>query len=826
MGSGDTHIQTETRDASNRDGWSAWAYGHHKDELQARVRLLYHSDLNRVGALSMPGAVGPRWITFGRNVPPFGGLGGATLPLADPHVSREQLRIRFLADRRRFEVEPAPGARRQLGLVDLDHAGSDTPVMTPITGPTIVDPGAVVAIGDRVLLGLELSRVHAPDDDRMGLVGESEPMWALRDEIRSVARFGGSALVIGPTGAGKELVARAIHQASPRAAGPFVAVNCAALPETLVEAVLFGHKKGAFTGADAEGKGLFRAAEGGTLFLDELGELPIAVQPKLLRVLQDGVVVPVGAHEGRHIDVRVVAATHRDLDAQVRDGGLREDLYHRMSAHVLHVPSLSARRMDVPELVVHMLRRHVDEHRELAWLWDSGRTWKPGMPIGFMADLIRRAWSGNVRELQNYVERTARMNLQPGAFQAPDAPAASALTTGEVAPVSADAPTTTPPPAGGDAAASAPVPDALLRAASETLGLAQKTVLKLLPAEALAALAAEVDGAKDQVRAKKLRAAAAEALLRLLEAHDFNQSGVAATLGTSRTTLIKLMDDLGLPRATDSDGRRDRARARQGRRGPRRHREAPPRLPERAEEAPHAPEPEGPGLSAAPQVSTKRNPNRARSEPPFTAARGGSGGRRSARRRVVEAAAPASSASRLRRDAPGAVRIAFADAPATYGVAYSYSDGSGSTRYASSGAVPTSTLPSQTSVPSGFTSSTTPMKLNATSVLPLESRVALPRTDVKMGGLWRYSQTSVAVPAFVSIAYSAARLSGGVCRTPLSIIRRLPFGKRCASCWPVKDVSGSLSTFIVDCLPPICQSTSPVPASTFTTASRLRSDTM
>src|SRR5262249_37039694 len=211
-----------------------------------------------------------------------------------------------------------------------------------------------------------------------------------RDEIRSVAQFGGSALVIGPTGSGKELVARALHRESSRAAGPFVPVNCGALPEALVESTLFGHKKGAFTGADSDGKGLFRAADGGTLFLDELGELPLAVQPKLLRVLQDGVVTPVGAHDGRGVDVRVIGATHRDLAAEVHAGRLREDLYHRMAAHLVRVPSLAERRLDVPELLVHLLRGLSVEHGALTWLWERGRAWEATLPIGFVADLMRR----------------------------------------------------------------------------------------------------------------------------------------------------------------------------------------------------------------------------------------------------------------------------------------------------------------------------------------------------------------------------------------------------------------------------------------------------
>jgi DNA-binding NtrC family response regulator len=529
-------VNSETQDASNRDGWSAWMRGKPADLRAPRLRLLYHVDLDRIGTLSMPGAIAARWFTIGRHDPPFGGVGGATLSLDDPQVSRAQLRVRWLADALCFEVEPVAGARRPISVVDLDRGAAATPITAPIQLP----PGAAIAIGDRVLLGLELARVHPSDADRIGLVGESEIMWALRDEIRGVAQFGRAALIHGPTGAGKELVARALHRESPRAAGPFVPVNCAALPETLVEAALFGRKKGAFTGADTDEKGLFRAAEGGTLFLDELGELPLAVQPKLLRVLQDGVVVPVGATEGRRADVRVVAATHRDLEAQVRAGGLREDLYHRMAAHVLEVPSLADRRFDIPELFVHLLRRLRAEHPSLAWLWDGARTWKPAVPIGFVADLLRRPWSGNVRELENLVERTARLNLSAGPFRAPDAPAS-------IPPPIVEAPVS------GPASAERIVPDALLRAAGEALALAHKTVLKLLTPEALLALGAETEREQldDAARAARIRARAAEALLSLLEAREFNQSSVAADLGTSRTTLIKLMDDLALPRATD-----------------------------------------------------------------------------------------------------------------------------------------------------------------------------------------------------------------------------------------------------------------------------------
>jgi two-component system nitrogen regulation response regulator GlnG len=190
----------------------------------------------------------------------------------------------------------------------------------------------------------------------------------------------------------------------------------------------------------------------------------------------------------------------------------------------------------VPQLFVHVLGRLRAQHPSLEWLWESGAAWQPAVPIGFVAELMARPWTGNVRELENVAERTARLNLAPGPFRAPD-----------------------PPVSGAPAPIAPTAPDALVREACEALGLARKTVVKLLPADALVALGERAGDA--EARRDGLRAGAGEALLRLLEARDFNQSVVAAELGTSRTTLIKLMDDLGLPRATDLSAE-DIARAR------------------------------------------------------------------------------------------------------------------------------------------------------------------------------------------------------------------------------------------------------------------------
>jgi two-component system response regulator AtoC len=202
-------------------------------------------------------------------------------------------------------------------------------------------------------------------------------------------------LVTGESGTGKELVARFVHERSPRDAGPFVAVNCGAIPESLLESELFGHARGAFTGATSERRGLFEEASGGTLFLDEIGELPVALQVKLLRALQEGEVRPVGENASRAVDVRVVAATSRELERDVAEGRFRSDLYYRVNVVRLHLPPLRARREDVPELVRHFVAR---DARRLGLAVQ-------GVTPAAMRLLMEYPWPGNVRELENVTER-------------------------------------------------------------------------------------------------------------------------------------------------------------------------------------------------------------------------------------------------------------------------------------------------------------------------------------------------------------------------------------------------------------------------------------
>jgi two-component system response regulator FlrC len=201
-------------------------------------------------------------------------------------------------------------------------------------------------------------------------------------------------LINGPTGTGKEVLSRFIHQRSPRRDKPFVAVNCAAIPETMLEALLFGHQKGAFTGANAAGEGFFRAAEGGTLLLDEIAEMPLALQAKLLRALQESEVVPVGATTPIKVDVRIIACANRDLPLEVAEGRFREDLYYRLNVFPIALAALRERPADIAPLAFAMLLRHAPQGAPVPWLTDAA-----------VAMLKLHGWPGNVRELENVIRR-------------------------------------------------------------------------------------------------------------------------------------------------------------------------------------------------------------------------------------------------------------------------------------------------------------------------------------------------------------------------------------------------------------------------------------
>src|SRR3989475_5283847 len=230
------------------------------------------------------------------------------------------------------------------------------------------------------------------------IIGQSDRMEAVYQMIETVAEVQSTVLITGESGTGKELVARAIHDLSPRGQKPFVSINCGAFTETLLESELFGYIKGSFTGATANRKGLFEAANQGTIFLDELGDMPTAMQVKLLRVLQERKVRPVGAHEETKIDPRVIAATNRDLSALVRDGGFREDLFYRVSVIPIELPLLRERGADVAELTDHFIEKYCTQ---------TGRALSISAPA--MRLLEAYSWPGNVRELEHTIERAVAL---------------------------------------------------------------------------------------------------------------------------------------------------------------------------------------------------------------------------------------------------------------------------------------------------------------------------------------------------------------------------------------------------------------------------------
>ncbi len=326
------------------------------------------------------------------------------------------------------------------------------------------------------------------------LIGSSASMLAMLDQINRVGPSSATVLIHGESGSGKELVARAIHEASPRQGKAWVAVNCAAMPETLLESELFGHERGAFTGADRQRLGKFELADGGTLFLDELAELSAAAQAKLLRVLQDGTFVRVGGSETIQADVRVVAATHRDLATLVRRGRFREDLFFRLNVFRIDVPPLRDRRVDIKALAEHFhrlqARRLGKEVREL-----SDRS---------VRRLLSYRWPGNVRELQNTIERATLLAEGPMLeVELPDTPAL--LGDGEGSP-----------------------PSGLGESARDTSSVPRDVLLDLT---------------LDQLQRLQIMHALETRGYRV-----FGPGGAARKLGLNPQTLLSRMDKLGIPR--------------------------------------------------------------------------------------------------------------------------------------------------------------------------------------------------------------------------------------------------------------------------------------
>ena len=341
----------------------------------------------------------------------------------------------------------------------------------------------------------EVRALKAEVEHKSQIIGESEAIQNLLSVIALAAPSNGRVLITGENGTGKELVARGIHQQSLRSGGSFVEVNCAAIPEELIESELFGHTKGSFTGATASRKGKFEAADGGTLFLDEIGDMTLKTQAKVLRALQEQKVEPVGGAASVIVDVRVIAATNKNLEDEIRKGTFREDLYFRLNVIPIHVIPLRERRSDIPMLVKHFSREYAAEY---------GRHIKDYSPEA-MEMLVAHDWPGNVRELRNMVERLVIMAKGDRVEAADLGVLRSAGLPGPAA----------APSLGGQTEAPAPVPDLALSSDFETLAVAREEFER-------------------RYIAKKH------------EACHGNMSRTAEALGVERSYLYKKMKALGL----------------------------------------------------------------------------------------------------------------------------------------------------------------------------------------------------------------------------------------------------------------------------------------
>ncbi len=378
--------------------------------------------------------------------------------------------------------------------------------MTGETGPSSIIDAMRAGFADVILKPFELNRLddliasHASDSRELrewrrsnapDLFGADPRLLDVLDTIRSVADTSSTVLIAGETGTGKELVARAVHQGSGRRSGPFVPLNCAAIPESLIESELFGHTRGAFTGAMVAREGRIAAAHEGTLFLDEIGDMPLPAQAKLLRVLQDRQVVPVGSDRAVPVDVRIVAATHRDLEAMVEEGTFRADLYFRLSVIRIELPPLRERKGDIVPLAQRFVERANEATGRRVSAIDAGA-----------AQLLRdHEWKGNVRELYNVVERAVVMKKS------------GVLTAGDIH-----------------------LPGK--RAASKTAA-ARASAPAIAPVSSSSTLIEELNlkSAVDTVERKLIQMA--------LEKSGGNRTEAAALLGLNRTTLVEKLRKLG-----------------------------------------------------------------------------------------------------------------------------------------------------------------------------------------------------------------------------------------------------------------------------------------
>jgi two-component system nitrogen regulation response regulator GlnG len=366
------------------------------------LTLLAHPDVSRVGEIAVlfsAAAGGARKLN--RLEPSFALRGGEGRPLASAVLSRSPLSIRTTRAGS-VELVPSEGCKAKLAREPLDHPTTvDTEALTD---------GVVLELAECVLLLLHRLDAKPRSEPDRGLVGESLAIRSVRAEIQKLADLETCVLIRGESGSGKELVARAIHDLSRRKTHAYVAVNVGAIPSAMAASALFGHARGAFTGAVQRHPGFFGSAENGTLFLDEIGEAPKQIQALLLRAVREHEIQPVGEAEPRHANVRLLTATDADLERRTEDGEFSAPLLRRLEAYCVRVPPLRERKDDIPRLFVRFLREELEQTDELDKLAEPPAAKKPWLPSAFIAALVRYPWPGNVAELQTVARRLAICN--------------------------------------------------------------------------------------------------------------------------------------------------------------------------------------------------------------------------------------------------------------------------------------------------------------------------------------------------------------------------------------------------------------------------------
>ena len=360
------------------------------------LTIVSHSSMARAGERSVLDALAAGIeVPLSRMSPDFRRRAGQSgRPLEDPGISRQP-----------FILAPTEG-----GGVVLRVAEGGTPVSVdgePVTGPRVLEASAITAgvslvLSSRVVLFLHVVEPNRDGpEDHLDMVGESTGIRRVREQIRNVLDLDVPVLVRGEMGTGKKRIAQALHQRGSRRNGPFVSVNLGALPKEMVVAELFGAKRGAFTGADRDREGYFRAARGGTLFLDEVGEAPPEVQVTLLRVLETGEFHPVGSQTPVKLDVRLVTATDADLEARIQAGQFRAPLWHRLAGYEIQLPPLRERREDIGLLFAHFAREELEELSEAWRLTPDDPRSEPWLPAELALGLLRYSWPGNIRQLRS-----------------------------------------------------------------------------------------------------------------------------------------------------------------------------------------------------------------------------------------------------------------------------------------------------------------------------------------------------------------------------------------------------------------------------------------